>query len=270
MSAEGSPRGLASGREHAAEATPGGLASGGLVRTAEEGAHVTVQVVLLDALGTLLELEPPAPHLCAELATRGVVVSEAEAAAALRVEIAYYRAHHDEAVDAAALDDLRDRCTTVLAGALPEHARATPDLRGALLAALRFRPYPEVAEALGALRAAGLRLIVVSNWDVSLHEALARTGVTPLVDGAISSAEVGVAKPAPAIFERALALAGGIQPTAAVHVGDDMAADVAGARAAGIAPVLVVRNGAAGPDGVTTLRDLQALPALLTTYPQSR
>jgi putative hydrolase of the HAD superfamily len=227
-----------------------------------------LQAVLLDALGTLLELEPPAPHLRAELAARGVAISEAEAAVALRAEIAYYRAHHDEAVDAAALDDLRDRCTAVLARTLPEHARGTPDLRGALLASLRFRPYPEVAEALGALRGVGLRLVVVSNWDVSLHEALAQTGLTPLLDGAISSAEVGAAKPAPAIFERALALAGGIRPAAAVHVGDDVDADIAGARAAGIVPVLVVRNGAAGPDGLATLRDLQALPTLLTTYSQ--
>jgi putative hydrolase of the HAD superfamily len=229
-----------------------------------------LQVVLLDALGTLLELEPPAPHLCAELAARGTVISEAEAEAALRAEIAYYRAHHDEAVDVAALDDLRDRCTAVLAGALPEHARDTPDLRDALLAGLRFRPYPEVPEVLGALRAAGLRLVVVSNWDVSLHEALARTGLTPLLDGAISSAEAGAAKPAPAIFARALGLAGDIAPDAAVHVGDDAALDVAGACAAGIAPVLVLRDGAVSPDGIPTLRDLRALPELLTTYPQGR
>ncbi len=227
-----------------------------------------VQAVLLDALGTLLELEPPAPYLCAELAARGVAVSEVEAAAALRAEIAYYRAHHDEAVDDGGLDDLRDRCTGVLARALPEHARDAPDLRGALLASLRFRAYPEVSAALGELRAAGLRLVVVSNWDVSLHEALAQTGLAPLLDGAISSAEAGAAKPAPAIFARALALAGGIAPAAAVHVGDDLAADVDGARAAGIAPLLVVRGGAARPEGITTLSDLQALPSLLTTYSQ--
>jgi putative hydrolase of the HAD superfamily len=227
-----------------------------------------LQAVLLDALGTLLELEPPAPYLCAELAARGIAVSDVEADAALRAEIAYYRAHHDEAADAGALDSLRDRCTDVLARALPEHAREAPDLRGALLASLRFRPYPEVATALGALRATGLRLVVVSNWDVSLHEALAQTGLAPLLDGAISSAEAGAAKPAPAIFARALALAGDIAPAAAVHVGDDLAADVDGARAAGIAPLLVVRGGAARPEGVTTLSDLQALPSLLTTYSQ--
>jgi putative hydrolase of the HAD superfamily len=227
-----------------------------------------LRAVLLDALGTLLELEPPAPRLCAELAARGVAVSEAEADAALRIEIAYYRAHHDEAVDAAALAALRDRCTAVLAAALPEHARDVPDLRGALLMSLRFRPYPEVPGVLGALRAAGLRLVVVSNWDVSLHEALASTGLEPLVDGAISSAEAGAAKPAPAVFTRALALAGDVAPAAAVHVGDDPEADVGGARAVGIAPVLVVRDGAPRPAGVPVLNDLRALPALLTTYSQ--
>jgi putative hydrolase of the HAD superfamily len=223
-----------------------------------------VRVVLLDALGTLLELEAPAPALRAQLAARGVAVTEAQADAALRAEIAYYRAHHDEARDPAALDDLRDRCTAVLRGALPAQARDAPDLRGALLAALRFRPYPEVPAALAALRAAGLRLVVVSNWDVSLHEALARTGLAPLVDAAISSAEAGAAKPDPAIFARALALAGGAgAPAAAVHVGDSTEHDVAGAEAAGIRPILVIRDGTPSPPGLTTIPDLSALPALL-------
>ncbi|HWH96134.1 MAG TPA: HAD-IA family hydrolase [Baekduia sp.] len=236
-----------------------------------------MEVVLLDALGTLLELERPAPRLRAELAARGVAVSGAEADAALRAEIAYYRAHHDEAVDSAALDDLRDRCAAVLAAALPEHARAVGDLRAALLASLRFRPYPEVPPALAALRAAGLRLVVVSNWDVSLHEALAQTGLTPLVDAALSSAEARSAKPAPAIFARALALVDGAEAAAAVHVGDSVEHDVAGARAAGIAPVLVVRDGGRAIGGVPTIPDLAALPALLAArapapapYPPTR
>jgi putative hydrolase of the HAD superfamily len=226
-----------------------------------------LEAVLLDALGTLLELKPPAPRLRAELATRGVAVTEAQATAALGAEIAYYRAHHDEAADLAALAALRDRCTAVLAAALPEHARGVPDLRGALLASLRFAPYPEVPAALAALRAAGLRLVVVSNWDVSLHEALAATGLAGLLHGAISSAEAGAAKPAAAIFERALALAGDVAPAAVVHVGDDATADVQGARAAGIAPVLIVRDGVAPPAGVPVLRDLTGLAELLTAYP---
>ena len=50
--------------------------------------------------------------------------------------------------------------------------------------------------------------MVVSNWDVSLHERLAETGLAPLVDGAVASAELGAAKPDPAIFARGLELAG--------------------------------------------------------------
>ena len=73
--------------------------------------------------------------------------------------------------------------------------------------------------------------MVVSNWDFSLHERLSETGLTPLLDGAIACAEAGAAKPDPAIFERALALAG---TRDAWHVGDTPEADLEGARAAGL------------------------------------
>lgn len=221
------------------------------------------RAVFLDALGTLLALEPPAPRLVAALERRGVEVAEDVAAAALAEEIAYYRAHHHEARDAASLADLRDRCAAVLQRHLPE---PVPDLRAALLDSLRFTPFPEVPDALRALRGDGVALVVVSNWDVSLHEALAATGLARLVDGAISSAEAGAAKPDPAIFARALALAGdGIAPAEAVHVGDERV-DLDGARAAGIAPVLVARDGrpaTPAPDGVPVLPDLRGLPALI-------
>ena len=217
-----------------------------------------VRAVLLDALGTLLELEPPAPLLVAELRARGVAVSEEEAGAALGAEIGFYRANHDLGADAAGLAELRARCTEVLRDALPRHARGVDDLQGALLAALRFRPYPEVPDALRRLRGAGARLVVVSNWDVSLHEALAATGLAPLVDGALSSAEVGARKPDPRIFARALALAG-VGARDALHVGDSVEFDIEGARAAGIEAVLVARGGEPALDGVRTIRSLGSL-----------
>jgi putative hydrolase of the HAD superfamily len=217
-----------------------------------------VKAVLLDALGTLLELEPPAPRLVAELAARGAGVSEEEAWAALRAEIAFYREHHDLGADRAGLAGLRARCTEVLRGALPERARGVEDLQGALLASLRFRPFAEVPGVLAGWRRAGLRLVVVSNWDVSLHDALADTGLAGLVDGAISSAEAGARKPDPRIFGRALALAG-VPAAEAVHVGDTFEADVAGARAAGVEPVLLVRGGGTPPPGVAAITALSSL-----------
>jgi putative hydrolase of the HAD superfamily len=204
------------------------------------------RVVTLDALGTLVELLAPAAPLVEQLGARGVMISERQAGAALKQEIAFYRANHDMARDVASLELLRERCTAVLRDALERagadvSALAQGELREALLAALRFRAYPEVPETLRALRAAGHRLVVVSNWDVSLHDALRTTGLTPLVDAAISSAEAGVAKPDPHIFARALELVGGAAP-GALHVGDSLENDVAGALAAGLRPVLIARG----------------------------
>jgi putative hydrolase of the HAD superfamily len=218
---------------------------------------------LLDALGTLLELEPPAEPLRRELRERfGLEVSTAEASAAMRAEIAYYLAHHDEARDRAGLADLRARAAAALRDALPPPAANLPlaPLTDALLAALRFRPFPEVREALERARAAGVRLVVVSNWDVSLHDVLAATGLAPLVDGVVTSAELGAGKPDPAIFARGLELAG-VAPAAALHVGDSVEQDVAGARAAGIDALLLARDGSP-PPGAPAIRSLRELPGL--------
>jgi putative hydrolase of the HAD superfamily len=174
------------------------------------------RIVTLDALGTLVALEPPAPLLTAELRARGVEVDPGQAAVGIAAEIAYYRANHDTAADAASLVRLRARCTEVLREHLLRAGVAVgelgaDELQEALLASLRFVPYAEVPAALCALRVGGHRLVVVSNWDVSLHDMLRATGLDALVDGAVSSAEAGVAKPGAGIFDRALALAGGVR-----------------------------------------------------------
>lgn len=236
------------------------------------------KALLLDALGTLVELEPPVAPLRRELASRfGVDVTEADATRALRAEIGFYRAHHDEARDAASLADLRARSAAALRDALPAASCAAlplGPLTEALLAALRFRPYPEVPEVLRALRAVGVRLVVVSNWDVSLHAVLDETALAPLLDGVVTSAELGVAKPAPAILAHGLALAG-VEAAEAVHVGDSVEHDVGGARAAGIEPLLVVRTPETArglpaadpsvvvPPGVRAIATLAPLPGLV-------
>ncbi|HEX7291819.1 MAG TPA: HAD family hydrolase [Conexibacter sp.] len=222
------------------------------------------RALLLDALGTLLELEPPVEPLRRELRERfGVELSAAEAGGALRAEIAFYRAHHDAASDRARLGELRARSAAALRAAFPPGpARELPlaPLTEALLAALRFRPFAEVPAVLRALREQGVRLVVVSNWDVSLHDVLAETGLAPLLDGVVTSAEVGSAKPDGAIFARGLALAGAAAHEA-LHAGDSVEHDVAGARAAGIEPLLVARDGVpedlpAGVRAIATLRPL--------------
>jgi putative hydrolase of the HAD superfamily len=218
-------------------------------------------VILLDALGTLLALEPPAPRLRTELAERfGLAVSEEQAARAIAAEITYYRAHLDEGRDAAGLADLRRRCAEVVRSALPQEAAdvGLDAVLETLLASLRFTAFADVRPALDAARNRGQRLVVVSNWDVSLHDRLRELGLEPLFDAVLTSAEAGTRKPAPAIFAQALALVGAA-PSAALHVGDSLEEDVAGARAAGVRPVLVRRHGGEPVPGVRTISSLAEL-----------
>ena len=213
--------------------------------------------MLLDALGTLIELEPPWPHLVAAMAARGVAITEESARAAMVAEMAYYRAHHDEAGTRAGLADLRRRCAEIVAGALASPL-AVDEVQAALLEALRFRPYPEAVAVLDALRRRGATLVVVSNWDLSLHDVLGATGLDRRVDHVVTSAELGVAKPDPAIFAHALALAG-VGADQALHVGDSIKADVAGARAAGIEVILLARAGERAPTGTRAIASLEQL-----------
>lgn len=219
--------------------------------------------MLLDALGTLLALEPPAPLLRRELARRfGIEISEAQASDALAREISYYRAHLDEGRDASSLAELRQRCAGVLRDALANWHRVAAldsrELTEALLASLRFGAFADVRPALAAARGGGRRLIVVSNWDVSLVEVLRRLELAPLLDGIVTSAQVGARKPSPRIFAHALELAG-VSAEECVHVGDSLEEDVAGARAAGIAAVLIRRGDAPVPSGVPTIKTLAEL-----------
>lgn len=215
--------------------------------------------LLIDGMGTLVSLTAPAPALVEVLTRRfGVAVSEADARHALGAEIAFYRAHMDQGRDAESLAQLRSRCASVLFGALPVAVGADDDARTeALLEALCFTAYVDARPALTAARGAGARVIVVSNWDVSLLEVLERVGLAPLVDAAVTSAAVGARKPEPAIFMQALALAGTAAADAR-HVGDSLSEDVAGARASGIRPLLLRRDGSDEP-GVETIAGLAEL-----------
>jgi putative hydrolase of the HAD superfamily len=226
------------------------------------------KAVTFDALGTLVALEPPGPLLRKGLKEHaGVEISPAQADVALAAEISYYRAHLDEGRDGASLAGLRRRCTKTLHEALPASARGIEidSLEAILLEALRFSAFADAREAIQAVRRLPARVLVVSNWDVSLKDVLLRLRLAPLIDGVITSASAGARKPSPAIFARALELAG-VAPERAVHVGDSVEEDVAGARRAGIEPILLTRDGRTGPPGVRTISGLGELPAELWRF----
>ncbi len=206
---------------------------------------MTTRAVFLDALGTLVELEPP------WISLRDMVpaeVSDKRLVDALRAEMAYYKEHAHEGRDEASLSELRERCAALVSRKLGLDVTVDE-----LIAAIRFSAYPDAVPALDALRERGLRLVAVSNWDCSLPRVLDGCGLGELLDGTITSAEAGARKPDPAIFGRALELAG-CGPDEALHVGDTAEEDVAGARAAGIRSLLIDRD--RGDGDIASLREI--------------
>ncbi|HEX5396616.1 MAG TPA: HAD-IA family hydrolase [Candidatus Limnocylindria bacterium] len=99
--------------------------------------------------------------------------------------------------------------------------------------------YPDALRALGALRTAGYRIAIVANQPASRTDELRAIGVQAEVIA--MSAAMGVAKPDPAFFERALALMGADAPDVA-YVGDRLDNDVLPAAALGLRTVWIRRG----------------------------
>jgi putative hydrolase of the HAD superfamily len=123
--------------------------------------------------------------------------------------------------------------------------------------------YADVVPALASLRALGCSLGVVSNFDSRVVRILDGLALLPWFLSVTLSSEVGVTKPRPAIFARALARHG-VEPAEALHVGDSPAEDAEGARAAGLAAVLIDRAGRhAERPGVARIDSLTALRGMI-------
>ena len=119
--------------------------------------------------------------------------------------------------------------------------------------------YEDVGPALDGLRARGIRLAVVSNWDSRLPRLLAALGLADRFEFVLTSAEAGVSKPHPGIFREAAGRLA-LPLEAIVHIGDSEEEDVQGARDAGIRGILLNRTGAKSrrPDTIQALTDVLA------------
>ena len=195
------------------------------------------RAVFLDALGTLVELEPPWVSL------RGRVpaaVSDERLVEALRAEMAYYREHAHEGRDEASLAELRERCADLVSRELERSVGVDE-----LVAAIRFSPIRTRSR-----RSAG-SAIAGCAWSRSrTGTARCRGCWSAAAWGACSTGRSPRPRRAPASPTRrssqpALELAG-CGPDEALHVGDTAEEDVAGARAAGIRSLLIDRDGGNG------------------------
>jgi putative hydrolase of the HAD superfamily len=195
-----------------------------------------LDAVTVDAMGTLVELHEPVERLARALQDRGVERSREHVAEAFRKEVDYYLLHKLSATDSTSLAALRRECARVFleaADADLDPAEFSP----AFVEAMVFRPLDGAVAALERLRAAGLSLACVSDWDIGLREQLAKVGLDHLFDVVLTSAEAGAPKPEPALFREALSRLR-VEPGRAVHVGDgDTDRDGAGAAGLAFEPV---------------------------------
>ena len=152
----------------------------------------------------------------------------------------------ERSVDEAREERFRRLLTFAGVGAPPELASAVAARYRDLYAASRCAV--PGALALVERLARRVRLGVVSNNILAEQEAkLAQFGMRALVDALVVSADVGVAKPDPAIFQIALSRLG-VRPGEAVMVGDSWPSDIVGATRAGLRAVWLNRHGEPCPD----------------------
>jgi putative hydrolase of the HAD superfamily len=116
----------------------------------------------------------------------------------------------------------------------------------------------DVVPALGRLRGLGLKLVVISNANGTLHAMFDRLGLTRHLDVAFDSFQEGVEKPDPRLFQIALERVGARADTT-IHMGDLYHVDVVGARNAGLRAVLLDPTGLYEQYDCPRVRSLDAL-----------
>ena len=175
--------------------------------------------VTIDAYGTLMTLADPLPGLQTLLPDHG----RDDIEQAFRAEGAYYAEHVSEGRDEPSLARLREQCVAVFNDTLGSSLLADE-----YVGALRFEVLPGTTAALDRLRALGLTLAVVGNWDFSLHGWLDEHGL----GGYFATIVPAARKPDPDGILQALGVMR-VKPERALHIGD-ADNDERAARAAGV------------------------------------
>jgi HAD superfamily hydrolase (TIGR01509 family) len=190
-----------------------------------------LDAVTVDGYGTLVRLRDPIPLFQAQLSVRGVACDPDAIRAGFAAEVAYYRPNALLGRDPQTLAELRLECTRIfLQGAGVELEPAS--FVDGFMASIVLEPIEGAIGTIRSLRARGLELGVVSNWDIGLTEQLERLGLASLFTAIATTAEAGAPKPDPAVFRLALERLG-VDPPRALHVGDEPG-DEEGAAAAGM------------------------------------
>jgi putative hydrolase of the HAD superfamily len=230
--------------------------------------------VLFDLDGTLRHNHPNGYQMLTDfLAELGYTLSPAQVAAGHRWTHYYWSVSPELRADLEAFGgesvEFWARHTERQLEALGVEAeRAALAARLAELFDERYRPNHHVPEdvipTLGRLKALGYTVGLVSNRHEPLETLVAELGLADLFVFTLSAGQAGSWKPDPVIFRQAVKLAG-CEPAATVYVGDNYYADVEGALAAGLRPILIDPHGIFPEAACPVIRSLGELEGALAS-----
>ncbi|HEY58239.1 MAG TPA: HAD family hydrolase [Anaerolineae bacterium] len=241
---------------------------------------MTLRAVLFDLDGTLRHNRPSWPDLFLDTAQRLGVPVPPEARRGLKRWAHRFWAGSDELLEMLRTHGegepsfwqaYTQRRLEIL-GCSPEKAA---ELAPRILEELRAVEEPPdvvpdpVPATLEALHRRGYRLAVLTNRSEPLNGYLSEIGLEGYFDLALAAGEVGLWKPNPAIFHHTVERLG-IAPHEAAYVGDNLYADVLGAQAAGLHPVLLDPEGLFPEAPCPVITCLDQLPAVLEQLDRER
>ena len=203
-----------------------------------------VKAITFDVGGTLIEPWPSVGHVYEQVASRhGVRVKPEELTR--RFAVAWNRKEnfsYTKADWAAVVDDTFIGLTAVL----PSQS-FFEELYSRFSEPDCWHMYRDVIPTLTALNERGVRLAVISNWDIRLRPLLEVIGLADWFESIHVSSEIGKTKPDLGIFQAAINSIG-LPSSQILHVGDSELEDYQGAQAAGMQKRWLCRNGNVSED----------------------
>jgi putative hydrolase of the HAD superfamily len=200
-----------------------------------------IRAIAFDAVGTLIHPDPPAAKVYAAVGRRyGSRLGVEQIRTRFRAALA-----EEEEIDlqqgmATSEERERRRWQKIVAKVLDDvadPAACFAELYEHFAQPAAWRCEDGTAEVLAQLRRAGHALALASNYDRRLRTVIAGHEALASIPTVVISAEIGWRKPAPAFFAH-LASSLGLLPNAVLHIGDDPANDLDGARQAGMHALL--------------------------------
>ncbi len=198
-----------------------------------------ILAVTFDAGGTLFAPHPSVGHVYAEVAARHGLTCDIE-----KLNAGFLRGWRERT----AFDYSKPAWLSLVQSAFAPHLVSHvlfEQIYHEFNEARHWHVFKDVHPALETLRANGIRMAILSNWDDRLPQLILKLGLGSFFEFVLYSGAIGHHKPSLEIFRSAQSRLG-LDPSRILHVGDSIREDGEGARNAGWHSLVIQRDGSSG------------------------